>query len=158
MWGRSTHPRGCLFCLRLPCNRRFDPATGTAAEALLLLLFICCPSRPIAPYPPLPRQVTDAFLHYKAVCAAEVWPAHDAAEHWAKVEPPPRPGPAPPGPGVPGAAEAEAEAEARHARALAAARAQLRGRFPTKALAAARARLDPRGVLANKLVDALLPR
>ena len=132
----------------------------TAAEALLFLLFSCCPSRPIAPFPPLPRQVTDAFLHYKAVCAAEVWPAHDAAEHWAKVEPPPRPGPAAPGPGVPGAAEAEAgaEAEARHARALAAARARLRGRFPTEALAAARARLDPRGVLANRLVDDLLPR
>lgn len=34
------------------------------------------------------QAITDAFWDYNAVCRRQLWPKYDAHQHWAKVEPP----------------------------------------------------------------------
>ena len=80
--------------------------------------------------------ITSAFEAYKGACEAELWPRYGCVEHWAKVEAPPSP------------------------LAAEAVRARLAGRFGVQlgAFAALRGVLDPRAILANELLDAVMPR
>jgi hypothetical protein len=72
-----------------------------------------------------------AFARYVGAWDAGLWDRHSCQEHWAKSDP---------------------RAPDRPARA----RARIRARFPVAEFNAARARLDPRGVLANDAVRRLL--
>ena len=87
-------------------------------------------------YPrPRPRRRRDPPpRRYKRACEARLWPKFGAVEHWAKVE----------------AATPEAAAIARD---------RLRARFggALDAFAAARALFDPKQILGNDLLDAVLP-
>lgn len=78
--------------------------------------------------------ITAAFDEYKERCEVDLWPKFQCVEHWAKIEKP--------------ATEAGAKR----------ARARVDGRYPTAAFAAARAVYDPHAILANDLLDAVLPR
>mmetsp|Transcript_9296 Transcript_9296/g.29910 ORF Transcript_9296/g.29910 Transcript_9296/m.29910 type:complete len:524 (-) Transcript_9296:110-1681(-) len=78
------------------------------------------------------QAITDAFWDYNAVCRRQLWPKYDAHQHWAKIEPP-------------------ADAAER-----AAVRRRLRDRFPVDEFNAARRELDPKNILSNRLLDALL--
>jgi len=95
--------------------------------------------------PKVRDAITKAFMGYRRRCAAAIWPLHDAAEHWAKVE-------------LPWTSRDGTEAgEAAYARELAVLRARLAGRFPLEALEAGRQRLDPKRILTSDRMDAMLP-
>ncbi|KAI8472331.1 MAG: hypothetical protein J3K34DRAFT_212053 [Monoraphidium minutum] len=81
-------------------------------------------------------EITAAFKRYGALVEEKLMPKYGATWHWAKIEPPP------PGP----------DGEARLGRM----RAALAARFPLGALAAARAEVDPKGILGNDMFDRLL--
>jgi hypothetical protein len=81
----------------------------------------------------LPAARPRSFRRYASLVEDRLMPKYGAAWHWAKIDPP-----------------------RGDAARLARARAALAARFPLGDLAAARAELDPRGVLGNELFDSLL--
>jgi L-galactono-1,4-lactone dehydrogenase len=87
----------------------------------------------LPPDAPTRDAVTASFKRYAAVVERELMPRFGAVEHWAKLEVP----------------EGDPEAVERL-------RARLAARYPLAEFAAARARLDPRNVLGNALVDVAL--
>ena len=81
---------------------------------------------------PQREAITKRFWEYNALCRQELWPKYGCHQHWAKIEVPDSP------------------AE------LAKMRARLNERYPLNELREAKARLDPRNVLGNTLIDTLL--
>jgi L-galactono-1,4-lactone dehydrogenase len=90
-----------------------------------------------------PKQrdaITRAFRgRYASLVEREMMPRYGAAWHWAKIEPP-----------------ASGDGRSADAGALARMRAALARRYPLAAFNALRGELDPKNVLGNELVDALL--
>lgn len=76
--------------------------------------------------------ITKRFWEYNSMCRRKLWPKYGAHQHWAKIEPP------------------EDEEE------LMLVKQRLRERFPLGEFNEARAKLDPKGILVNPLVEALL--
>ena len=76
--------------------------------------------------------ITRRFWEYNAMCRGRLWGRYDAHQHWAKIEIPEDP------------KEREWVRE------------RLRERFPLAEFNEARRRLDPKGILANDLIEGLL--
>jgi L-galactono-1,4-lactone dehydrogenase len=93
------------------------------------------PARP--PRTARPRR----FKRYAALVEDRLMPRYGASWHWAKIEPP-----------TDGGDAAAAAARLAHMQAA------LAARFPLDELNAARARLDPKNILANNMFDTLLGR
>jgi len=81
------------------------------------------------------REVTAAFKKYGKVVERDLLGRYDAVEHWAKIE-------VPEGRGAP--------------EELRATRKRLANKYPLRDFNEARRRLDPKGILGNDLIDALL--
>jgi len=79
-------------------------------------------------------EITARFNHYKQLCMDRIWEKYGAVEHWAKVE-------------VPATSGGVTQLQER-----------LQKRFPVDEFNRARARLDPKNILSNELVDTLFPR
>ncbi|KIY97008.1 hypothetical protein MNEG_10953 [Monoraphidium neglectum] len=86
-------------------------------------------------------KITAAFKRYAALVEDRLMPRYGASWHWAKIEPP-----------TDGGDAAAAAARLAHMQAA------LAARFPLDELNAARARLDPKNILANNMFDTLLGR
>ena len=73
-----------------------------------------------------------SFFKYCKLVEENLMPKYDAAEHWAKIEVP-------------------------HLDKQAAAK-RIASRYPIEAFNAARGELDPKNILANDIIDSLMPR
>ena len=76
--------------------------------------------------------ITKRFWQYNALCREKLWPVYGAHQHWAKIEVP------------------DTAVELTHVRR------RLAARFPLGELCEAKQTLDPKGILGNTLIDALL--
>jgi len=77
------------------------------------------------------KSITDRFWEYNAMCRKQLWPKYGAHQHWAKIEPP------------------------SSAADLAFIQQRLRERFPLDKFNEARAKLDPKSILINPLLQSL---
>lgn len=74
------------------------------------------------------------FKAYGGMCKAKLFPKYSAVEHWAKIEP--------------------AELSSRDLRRL---QTRIANRYPVEAFNSVRRQLDPKQILCNEWVDALIP-
>ncbi|EIE19735.1 L-galactono-1,4-lactone dehydrogenase-like protein [Coccomyxa subellipsoidea C-169] len=78
------------------------------------------------------KAITDRFFEYCKLVEQKLVPKYDATEHWAKIEVP------------------YLDKQA--------ARERIAGRYPVDKFNAARRELDPKNILANDIIDTLMPR
>ena len=78
--------------------------------------------------------MTRRFKAYVNLCKAKLFPKYSAVEHWAKIEP--------------------TELSSQDLRRL---QSQLANRYPVEAFNRVRKQLDPKQILRNEWVDAIMP-